>query len=97
MRNILTNPGRCDRMTVGGDRMAQTKEERLEKQKECHRRNGYAAQKKFKKKMYECRFYIKPEYKDALQKIADEKGVALSRLFVDAAEEKYGIKLRENS
>lgn len=77
--------------------MAQTKEERWKKQNELHKLAGYPSQKKYKKNMYECRFYIKPEYKEELQKIADEQGVALSRLFINAVEEKYGIKLRENS
>lgn len=101
MRNILTNPAGYGNIKSGGDHMAQTKEERWKKQNELHKLAGYPSQKKYnkeyKKKMYECRFYIKNEHKDALQEIANAQGVALSRLFINAVEEKYGIKLRENS
>lgn len=84
-------------MNVGGDVVAQTKEERYKIQNDYHRKTGYAAQKRYKKNIGKCYIYLKQEYKEKLEEIAREKGVSLSRLFLDAAEKFYDIELSEKS
>jgi len=81
--------------------MALTREESNKRHNAQQKESGYAAQKKYQKgyrdRMYLCRFYIEKSKKDEIQRIAKENGLSLSRLFIEAVEEKYQIKLRENA
>lgn len=93
----MTKSSRCDKMKIGGDVMALTREEKNKRSNECHKRSGYSAQYKYKAKLKECRFYITPKGKDIIQNLASSSNVSVSQLIISAIEEKYGIDLHEKS
>lgn len=69
------------------------------KQAERLKRNGYAAQKKYRethsyKKNYEPKIKIPLEFRSNLDKLLSKTGMTITELFVGAVEEKYAITLR---
>lgn len=70
------------------------------KQAERLKRNGYAAQKKYRethsgyKKNYEPKIKIPLEFRSNLDELLSKTGMTITELFVGAVEEKYAITLR---
>lgn len=71
---------------------------------EWHKSTGYAAQKKYKAahpehranergRVYEPKIRIPMELKENLEILMNETGLSITRLFVSAVEEKYGVVL----
>lgn len=74
---------------------------------EWHKSTGYAAQKKYKEshpesranergRVYEPKIRIPMELKGNLESLMKETGLSITRLFVSAVEEKYGVVLHRD-
>ena len=70
---------------------------------ERRRKNGYAAQKKYKSTHpekyhlnYEPKVRIPLEFKTTIESLTKKTGLSITQLFISAVEEKYGVLLHYN-
>ena len=74
------------------------RKERNRRSNEAHKRSGYAAQAKYKKNNYdELSVLLPKESRRLLDEIVYKENTTISSLFLNAVEEKYGIKLSKDS
>ena len=70
---------------------------------ERHKKNGYAAQKKYRaahpekyNQNYEPKVRIPLEFKATIESLTQETGFSITRLFISAVEEKYQVVLHRD-
>lgn len=70
---------------------------------ERHKKNGYAAQKKYRashpekyNQNYEPKVRIPLEFKPTIESLTKETGLSITQLFISAVEEKYQVVLHRD-
>ena len=74
-----------------------------QKAMERHKKNGYAAQKRYRaahpekyNQNYEPKVRIPLEFKPTIESLTQKTGLSLSQLFIAAVEEKYNVVLHRD-
>ena len=70
---------------------------------ERHKRNGYAAQKKYRaahpekyNQNYQPKVRIPLEFQHIIERLTQETGLSITQLFISAVEEKYNVDLHRS-
>lgn len=100
---MSTEPKKRGRPPLTSDEREARRAAQNKKAMERHKKNGYAAQKKYRathpekyNQNYEPKVRIPLEFKATIESLTQETGLSITRLFICAVEEKYHVVLHRD-